>query len=136
MGKNTDNTRAERIKYAFGAHPSVKELHVSSDDQMFLTASDAQNHANTLENKDVETVHRKDYVKSVEAPAVPNQLDLEKEALKAKYLELFGKAAAPNASIEKLKNKIQNEETKRANEAEELAKQQGVESSSGSDKEE
>lgn len=112
-----ENTRKERLKYAFGAHPSVKEFHVTSDDQMFVEANNAANHANTLEDKTVDIAKRVDYVKST-APAVPNnQLDLEREALKAKHKELFGNNPSANFNLEKIKKKIADEEAKRAEEA-------------------
>ena len=112
-----ENTRAERLKYAFGAHPSVKEFHVTSDDQMFVEANNAANHAKTLENKDVEVAKRSDYVKSTAPSAPENQLDLEREALKAKHKELFGKDPAPNFNLDKLKKKITDEEAKLKQEA-------------------
>lgn len=112
-----ENTREERLKYAFGAHPSVKEFHVTSDDQMFVEANNAKNHANSLEDKTVVIAKRVDYVKST-APAIPdNQLDLEREALKAKHKELFGKDPAANFNMEKMKKKVADEEIKRAEEA-------------------
>lgn len=107
-----ENTRKKRITYAFGAHASEKELHVTVDDQMFLTASDAANHAKTLEDATVEVVKREDYVKV--APVVDNQLDLERESLVIKHKELFGKEPAKTASIDTLKKKITDEESRLA----------------------
>lgn len=122
-----ENTRAERLKYAFGAHPSVKEFHVTSDDQMFVEANNAANHAKTLENKDIEMAKRSDYVKSTAPDAPENQLDLEREALKAKHKELFGKDPAPNFNLDNLKKKIADEEAKRQQEVEDLAKSKAEE---------
>ncbi|WP_164126110.1 hypothetical protein [Sphingobacterium luzhongxinii] len=109
-----ENTREQKLKYAFGAHPSLKELHVASDDSMFLNASDAANHAKTLENAEVKIEKRSDYIESKVAPAAPNQLDLELEALRARYLELFKQKAAHNAGIDKLKQRIADEEARLA----------------------
>lgn len=109
-----ENTREQKLKYAFGAHPSVQELHVASDDSMFLNASDAKNHASTLADKTVEVEKRSDYVENKVEPVAPNQLDLELEALRARHLELFKQKAANNAGIEKLKAKIEVEEARLA----------------------
>lgn len=109
-----ENTREQKLKYAFGAHPSVQELHVASDDSMFLNASDAKNHAASLEDKEVKIEKRSDYIENKVAPAAPNQLDLELEALRARYLELFEQKAAHNAGIEKLKQRIADEEARLA----------------------
>lgn len=112
-----ENTREQKLKYAFGAHPSVKEFHVTSDDQMFLGDSDANNHANSLDDKDVVVEKRSDYVKSAVAPAPDNQLDLEREALIAKHQELFGQKPAKNAGIGTLQKKIDEEVAKREEQA-------------------
>lgn len=120
-----ENTREQRIKYAFGAHPSVKELHVTSDDQMFIQPTDAVNHAKSLEDDSVEVAKRIDYVENKITPVAPNQLDLEREALAIRHEELFGKKPAPNAGIEKLKEKIKVEEERLAKVAEEEAKAEG-----------
>jgi len=108
-----ENTREQKLKYAFGAHLSVKEFHVTSDDQMFLGASDANNHAKSLDDKDVVVEKRSDYVKSAVAPAPDNQLDLEREALIAKHQELFGQKPAKNAGIGTLQKKIDEEIARR-----------------------
>lgn len=112
-----ENTREQKLKYAFGAHPSVKELHVASDDSMFLNASDAANHAKSLEDTEVKIEKRSDYIESKVAPAAPNQLDLELKALRARHLQLFNRKAAHNAGVEKLKANIEAEEARRAEEA-------------------
>lgn len=128
-----ENTREQKIKYAFGAHPTVKEFHVTSDDQMFLGSSDANNHAKSLDDKDVVVEKRSDYVKSAVAPAPDNQLDLEREALIVKHQELFGQKPAKNAGIGTLQKKIDEEVARReaqaikdaeiaAKEAEDLSK--------------
>lgn len=107
-----ENTREKKLQYAFGAHPTVKELHVTSDNQMFFTASDAKTHAKDLEDKEVVAEKRSDYVKSTITPAPDNQLDLELESLRARHLELFGVKAAYNAGMAKLKEKIEAEEAR------------------------
>jgi hypothetical protein len=109
-----ENTREQKLKYAFGSHPTVKEFHVTSDDQMFLTASDAGNHAKTLENKEVKAEKRSDYIKSVATTVPENQLDLEKEALRERHKQLFDKYPAANAGLDKIKEKIQLEEARLA----------------------
>ncbi|WP_144036565.1 hypothetical protein [Sphingobacterium psychroaquaticum] len=98
------------MKYAFSSHPSVNELHVTSDDLMFLNASDAKNHAVSLDDKEVTIAKRSDYVTAAKLPVDDNQLDLEREALISKHTELFGKPPAKTAGIEKLKVKIETEE--------------------------
>lgn len=112
-----ENTREQKLKYAFGAHSSVKEFHVTSDDQMFLGASDANNHAKSLDDKDVVVEKRSDYVKSAVAPAPDNQLDLEREALIVKHQELFGQKPAKNAGIGTLQKKIDEEIARREEQA-------------------
>ncbi len=109
-----ENTREQKLKYGFGAHPSVKEFHVTSDDQMFLNAGDANNHAKNLEDKEVKVELRSDYVKSTVDPAPDNQLDLEKEALREKHKELFGNYPNANAGLDKIKEKILLEEARLA----------------------
>ncbi|WP_282635712.1 hypothetical protein [Sphingobacterium thalpophilum] len=111
-----ENTREQKLKYAFGAHPSVKEFHVTSDDQMFLTAVDAKNHAHTLEDQEVKIELRSDYVTSTVKSAPENQLDLEKEALRERHKELIGKYPAANAGIETIKKNIQEAEDRLAEE--------------------
>lgn len=105
-----ENTREQKLKYGFGAHPSVKEFHVTSDDQMFLNAGDANNHAKSLEDKEVKVEKRSDYVKNKLDNAPDNQLDLEKEALRERHKELFGNYPNANAGLAKLKEKIKDEE--------------------------
>lgn len=113
---NTENTRERKLKYAFGAHASAKELHVTSDDSMFFTAADAANHAKSLDDSSVKTEERSDYVRIVEAAEakIDNQLDLEREVLRAKHKELFGNLPTANAGLEKLKAKVAKEEARRA----------------------
>ncbi|MGJ1305133.1 hypothetical protein [Sphingobacterium multivorum] len=109
-----ENTREQKLKYGFGSHPSVKEFHVTSDDQMFLNAGDANNHAKNLEDKEVKVELRSDYLKSTVDPAPDNQLDLEKEALREKHNELFGNYPNANAGLDKIKEKIKIEEDRLA----------------------
>lgn len=116
--ENKENTREQRLKYAFAAHMGVMLFFVTSDDQMFVQRCDAVNHASTLENKEIDEAHRKDYVTSVATSVPDNQLDLERESLVIRHQELFeGKKPAKNAAIETIKAKIKAEEERLAEEA-------------------
>lgn len=64
------NEREQKLRYIFGQHPKTDIFHVTSDDHAFFQASDAQRHAQTLEDKTVDEVHRRDVIQP-EKPAAP-----------------------------------------------------------------
>lgn len=100
------NERKHKMQFIFKQHPNVEEFYVTSDDQAFFNASDAKNHAKTLENKEVDTIKRRDVLKveSTESKAESTGDD-ERIALMAK-LEALGGKAAKNIGLDKLKEKI------------------------------
>lgn len=133
-----ENTREQKLKYAFGAHPSVKEFHVASDDSMFLNASDAKNHAATLDDKEVKVEKRSDYIVKTEQPSnkdsEADKAKSERATLFAKHEKLFGQKPASNAPTKMLKEKIATEEARLAEaatkDAEALASGAGAEGGS------
>ena len=46
------------VKELFGQFPAAQELYFTSDGLAFLVKSDAQNHARSLDAKEVETIKR------------------------------------------------------------------------------
>jgi hypothetical protein len=62
--KATESAPAPNSKYAdkakglFKDHPSVKELHFTSDGLAFFEKNDAQNHALGLKEKEIETIQK------------------------------------------------------------------------------
>lgn len=118
-----ENTRERKLQYIFAQHPSIKALHVTSDDQAFTNESDAKNHSKTLEDKDVKIENREDYAKkaavkdeTTKSPADDAKAEAkkEREALFARHEELFKRKPAGNASTVKLKAKIEAEEARLA----------------------
>jgi len=133
--ENKENTREQRLKYAFAAHMGVMLFFVTSDDQMFVQKCDAENHASTLENKDIDEANRKNYVTSPAIAVPDNQLDLERESLVIRHQELFdGKKPAKNAAIETIKAKIKAEEERLADEVQKAAELDGSAEDADSDK--
>jgi len=111
MGDSKKETREQRLRYAFGTHSKVQELHVTSDDQMFTNQGDAKVHAATLEDRTVNTEKRSDHIK-VASPAekIAEKVWTERELLFKKHEELFGAPPAKSASTAKVKEKIEIEE--------------------------
>lgn len=110
MGDNKKETRDERLKFAFGSHSKVQELHVTSDDQMFTNKDDAKVHAATLEDRTVDTEKRSDHIK-VASPAekIAEKVWTERESLFREHEELFGALPAKSAPTAKVKEKIEAE---------------------------
>ena len=111
MGESKKETRELRLKYAFGSNSKVEELHVTSDDQMFTNGSDAKAHAKSLEDETVDVAKRSDYIKvqSV-AQKIADEVFSERSQLIEKHVALFGKKPSANASIDKIKEKVEAEE--------------------------
>lgn len=66
-------TREDKLSYIFKHNAELKELYVTSDEQAFPVQADAKNHANTLKDKDVQLVHRRDILKKVLNPETPGK---------------------------------------------------------------
>jgi len=113
MGNKNQETRDERLKFAFGSHSKVEVLHVTSDDQMFTDIANAKAHAKSLEDSEVQTVKRSDYIKSAKAEENPEDIKKkEREDLFAEHEKLFGNLPKPNASTKSVKEKIEAEKAR------------------------
>lgn len=113
-----ENSRERIIQLVFGSYPEAKQFHFTSDNQAFSEASDAKNHATTLEDKEVETIKRSDMKKSADKGAEDTSGNKdgkeskaasvdERAALVEEYEILTGKKAAHNIGIPKLKAAIE-----------------------------
>ncbi|MDM1048059.1 hypothetical protein [Sphingobacterium hotanense] len=110
MENKNQETRDERLKFAFGSHSKVGELHVTSDDQMFTDIANAKAHAKSLDDKNVDTVKRSEYVKSLDSSKNPaTSSKSERELLFEQHEKLFGNLPKSNASTAKVKEKIEAE---------------------------
>ena len=110
MGNKNQETRDERLKFAFGSHSKVEELHVTSDDQMFTDIANAKEHAKSLEDPEVQTVKRSDHIKPAKAEENPEDIKKkEREELFAQHEKLFGNLPKPNASTKAVREKIEAE---------------------------
>lgn len=99
--------RDEILKLLFGQHPNEAGFHLTSDNQAFTDKhkGDALNHAKTLTDKKV------DWVPNPKAKVETETEDAEeREALIARYKELFGSAPAKNIKTETLQSKIAEKE--------------------------
>lgn len=113
MGNKNQETRDERLKFAFGSHSKVEVLHVTSDDQMFTDIANAKAHAKSLEDSEVQTVKRSDHIKSAKAEENPEDIKKkEREELFAEHEKLFGNLPKPNASTKNVKEKVEAEKAR------------------------
>lgn len=97
----------------FATHPEVDKFYLTSDNQAFIQEHHADAHAQTLKDKKVKAYTRE--VASVQEDAGDTGADVtEKEALQARYLELFGKKANHLLGVEKLKAAIAEKEAELA----------------------
>lgn len=105
--ENSQN-RDQVLKILFAQHPNEPGFHVTSDNQAFTDKhkSDGLNHAKTLEDKSL------DWVENPKSKAKKETVEDEgeREALIARYKELFGNDPAKNIKTETLKTKIAEKE--------------------------
>lgn len=101
--------RAEITKLLFGHHPNAKGFYLTADNQAFSEKTDADNHAKSLTEKEVDWVENPCLGKNVNADD-----QAEREALIERHQELFGTPAAKNIKTETLKAKIAEKEAELA----------------------
>ena len=106
MNKNAN--RSEQLKQLFAEHPSVKTFHVTSDGQFFTQKNDADNHAATLEDKEVEEEKRPKAEVVVNIDKNSDAEALAKAA--AKYKSVFGVEPAEGMSIEAMAAEVGDKE--------------------------
>ncbi len=128
-------TRGQILNILFATHPKTDKFFLTSDDQAFFAEHDANSHAKTLENKEVqpytrlvaeaiEAIKEKIAAKSATKPEKDKTTISEKETLLARYEVLYGKKANHLTGIDKLKLAISEKEVLNAaddKEAEEKA---------------
>lgn len=90
----------------FGMYPQFDKLYLTADEQGFSKETDAEAHAQTLEEKKVFEFEREDETETAKVV----ELNPERDALVEKYTELFGKAPAHNAKVATLQQKIAEKE--------------------------
>lgn len=129
--EHKENTLGKKVAIVFAQYPKPENdiLYSTHDERIFLSEGYAKSHAFKLKDSEVTPHRRSDYQDSkVSEDKVTNpdivaksaasvdsqQLDLEREALKANYLKLYGKAAQGNIGIDKLKIKIAEKEAELA----------------------
>lgn len=100
----------------FKQNPELSEYFQTSDGQAFYTAEAARMHAKSLADKSVKHVVKGAGAEETEKnPAEPKkpaaEEPTEREALIARYTELYGKAPAKNAKDETLQARIEEKET-------------------------
>jgi len=94
---------------------NLEEIHLTTDGQGFTEKERADAHSTILANKDVFTFYRERVAKQ-EEPVIADTTDTDNERaeLLVKYEELFGKKAAANIGIKKLKENIEAKEAELA----------------------
>lgn len=129
--EHKENTLEKKVAIVFAQYPKPENdiLYSTHDERIFLSEGYAKSHAFKLKDSEVTPHRRSDYqdikvsedkVTNPDKFAKPvaqvdsQQLDLEREALKANYLKLYGKAAQGNIGIDKLKVKIAEKEAELA----------------------
>lgn len=55
------------------ANPDIQEVHITSDGTAFYTRNDAQNHANTLKNRDVFSTKRTSVVQAMQKEKIETE---------------------------------------------------------------
>lgn len=127
--EHKENTLEKKLAIVFAQYPKPENdiLYSTHDERIFLSEGYAKSHAFKLKDSEVTPHRRTDYQdrkvsedkvtatpSAVTTSVDPQQLDLEREALRANYLKLYGKAAQGNIGIEKLKVKIAEKEAELA----------------------
>ncbi|AIM38272.1 hypothetical protein KO02_17460 [Sphingobacterium sp. ML3W] len=130
--EHKENTLEKKLAIVFAQYPKPANdiLYSTHDERIFLSEGYAKSHAFKMKDTEVTPHRRSDYQnnklseeKSTTNPDIvtktgkqvdSKQLDLEREALKANYLKLYGKAAQGNIGIDKLKVKIAEKEAELA----------------------
>lgn len=100
----------DKANEMFGMYPQFDKLYLTADEQGFSNETDAEAHAQTLEEKKVFEFEREEEVTENSKVVNLNPETLERDALVGKYTELFGKAPAHNAKVETLQQKITEKE--------------------------
>lgn len=93
----------------FEHYPNLKAYYKTSDGQCFYNEHTASAHAKKLEDKKVKKVERT-AEDSQEPGTDAGEPGTEREALAARYEELFNKKPSHNTKIETLKSKIAEKE--------------------------
>lgn len=113
MENKNQETREERLRFAFGSHSRSELLFVTSDDQMFTEEANAKMHAVNLEDKEVQTAKRSDYIKPAQVKENPEDIKKkEREELFVQHEELFGNLPKFNASTKAVREKIEAEKAR------------------------